>query len=144
MPISLIFGLHILTTFFMTGAIWIVQLVHYPSFSYVSEEKFNSFNLFHQSSITYVVLPAMIVEIITGGILCLSSPIDKTYIFLFLLIVLIWLSTFLLSVPLHNQLLNGYNKDIISKLVFTNWPRTALWSIRSMILVYVLISVKNT
>jgi hypothetical protein len=52
------------------------------------------------------------------------------------LIVLIWLCTFLLSVPLHNRL--GQKRDVekIRRLVATNWPRTVAWSLRTMILLW--------
>ncbi len=139
---SFIFFLQVFSCFAMTGVIWIIQLVHYPSFSFISEHKFEAFNKFHQASITYIVMPLMLVEIITGALIFYLAPSQKIYLLLFFLTILIWLSTFLLSIPYHSELLNGYNADTINKLITTNWPRTILWTLRSSIFIYLLTSQK--
>ncbi len=41
---ELIFFVNTFSSFFMTGLIWMVQLVHYPSFHFVSEENLPAFN----------------------------------------------------------------------------------------------------
>ena len=126
--------LHFASTLFMTGVIWLVQLVHYPSFQYVKSEEFQKFCQFHQSSITWVVAPMMVFELLTGLYLVLS-PLASPKLYLGLaLIFLLWLSTFFLSVPLHTKLLYGPNPDVIRNLVWTNWPRTLLWTARSLLL----------
>ncbi len=44
--------------------------------------------------------------------------------------VLIWLATFILSVPCHRQLQkSGKDLSTINRLVATNWIRTILWSL---------------
>jgi hypothetical protein len=40
------------------------------------------------------------------------------------------MSTFLVSVPLHNLLQKERNSKIIERLILTNWPRTILWTLR--------------
>jgi len=125
---------HFTSTVFLTGVIWLVQLVHYPSFQFVKGDEFQKFCQFHQNSITWVVGPAMVVEVLTGIYLVLS-PIASGKLYLGLaLIALLWLSTFFLSVPLHTKLLDGPNPEVIRNLVWTNWPRTLLWTVRSILL----------
>ncbi len=137
-----IFVIHLVATFFMTGVIWIIQLVHYPSFRFVSSEGFLKFSEFHQSSITWVVGPMMVVELLTGLYLWLHQPTSLVWPLLCFLTLLIWLSTFFLSVPLHTQLIvSGYDLALIDKLVSTNWPRTLFWSLRSLILIQVVVQV---
>jgi hypothetical protein len=131
--ISLVSGLY------LTGLIWTIQTVHYPSFAYVSKEEFLTFSQFHQKSITYIVAPMMIVELFSTSVLYLQNFGDWKLGLLALSVVLVWASTFALSVPLHNQLtLEGYNIETIQQLVKTNWPRTILWSLKSIAMVLLL------
>ena len=51
-----------------------------------------------------------------------------------LLTVLVWLATFFVSVPIHDKLSSGYNAAHIARLARSNWPRTAAWSARLVIL----------
>ncbi len=132
----LVFLIHLLATFFMTGVIWIIQSVHYPSFQYVSSENFFKFTQFHQMAMTWIVGPMMLVELITGLYLWSQNPLNIYWFILSSLILLIWLSTFFLSVPLHETLVSqGYDLKVIQKLIFTNWPRTISWSLRSVLLI---------
>jgi len=117
----------------MTGIIWVIQRVHYPSFQYVNPTDFKSFTKFHNRSISFIVMPIMIAELITGVMLILSYKTIISFINLFF-IILTWLSTFMLSVPLHNKLAKGHDLQIIKKLISTNWPRTFLWTLRSLML----------
>jgi hypothetical protein len=50
------------------------------------------------------------------------------------LVVLIWASTGLLQVPLHNRLAANPSAETIRRLVLSNWLRTALWSARAVLL----------
>ncbi|MEM7647136.1 MAG: hypothetical protein AAF203_09520, partial [Pseudomonadota bacterium] len=129
--------LHVGACLFMTGVIWIVQWVHYPSFAFVSQEQFFAFNQFHQKAITHIVAPMMVFELFSGLYLAYSAQWSPVHLVLLALIGLIWASTFFLSVPLHSLLIEkGFDLDVIQKLVATNWPRTILWSVRSMILLF--------
>lgn len=131
---QIVFFLHFTSTVFMTGVIWLVQLVHYPSFQYIKSDEFPKFCQFHQNSITWVVGPMMVFELISGLYL-VFSPLASAKLYLGLgLIALVWLSTFFLSVPLHTKLLLGPDPEVIRNLVLTNWPRTLLWTLRSIIL----------
>ena len=44
--------LHIISTCALIGLIWIVQIVHYPSFYFVEDKRFVEFESFHKKSIT--------------------------------------------------------------------------------------------
>lgn len=128
-----LFLIHYGLCVFMTGLIWMVQLVHYPSFSYVEEKVFGAFASFHSRAISFIVLPAMVAELASGAYLFYQGRSVILGINLACL-VLIWLSTFFLSVPLHSKLAKGKDSKSIGRLVATNWPRTVLWSARSLFL----------
>jgi len=133
---SLIFNIHMAFTAIMTGVIWVIQLVHYPSFHYVNMVVYTKFQKFHMSRISFVVMPAMIIEIATAMLLLVFSS-SLVYVTNMILLILIWLSTAFLSVPCHTRLEKAYSFDDVDKLVKTNWPRTLLWSLRLFMLLYV-------
>ena len=125
--------LHFCVTSMLVGLIWTIQLVHYPSFRYIEESKFVSFHSFHSTSISYLVLPLMLIELAATLFLLIQSDYSIVYVVCMILVILIWASTFMLSVPCHNILLKGKNDEVINKLVITNWPRTILWSAKGVI-----------
>lgn len=115
--------------------IWIVQILHYPTFRYVDPAKFIDFTYFHAKSITFIVGPLMLIEMICAGILVffqlnLLSGIN------FLLVIHIWLATAFISVPCHNQLHKSHDARIIEKLIQTNWLRTIPWTIKFIVSLY--------
>lgn len=122
----------------MTGLIWLVQLVHYPAFKFVGPQNFFAFHRFHSQRISWIVVPVMTLEVATGVLLVIKG-LDYAVINLVLLAFL-WLATGVLSVPLHNKLSHSLNDNLIHRLILTNWPRTILWSLRSLGLVYVLLT----
>lgn len=122
--------------FFMTGLIWLIQIVHYPSFLFVEPARFIEFETFHSKKISLIVIPIMLTELATALLLILHKQ-EFVFIINLILLACIWLSTFFLSVPLHNKLMNSSNGTLdvgsIQKLILTNWPRTILWTIRSFL-----------
>ena len=60
-----------------------------------------------------------------------------------ILVLLIWLSTFLIQVPLHNALSKEKNTEKLSKLIFSNWIRTILWTSRSILMILFLAFAMN-
>ena len=129
--------LQYLTTIALFGLIWTIQLVHYPAFRYVAEEQFNSFQKMHSFNITLFVAPLMIFELLAAGFLLVAPSISLSQAILFLIVLLIWMSTFFLSVPYHNTLSKGKDERVIEKLILTNWIRTILWTLK-LILIMVL------
>ena len=133
-------------TLFMTGVIWIVQSVHYPLFALVGREGFTEYAREHQRRITVVVGIVMPVEAVTAVLLLLATPagVQKGLLVLGATLLLpIWLSTALLQVPAHRRLSAGFDDRAVSRLVKTNWLRTALWSARSALILVVLAQAIN-
>jgi hypothetical protein len=54
------------------------------------------------------------------------------------MVVLIFLNTFFLNVPIHRKLLSRKDIKLIDQLVMSNWPRTLLWTIRSIGLICII------
>ncbi len=131
--------LQIFSTLFLTGVIWVIQIVQYPFFAYVSAENFTKYHDDYRFWITPIVAPAMIIELLSAILLLFYPPanIDSKLIWLGLALTLIvWASTFFLQVPLHEKLAHGFNSQTISALVKTNWIRTIAWSLRGALVLY--------
>ena len=109
--------------------IWLVQLIIYPVLRFVSEKGFSFWHDLYCKRISYFVLPLMIVQIIEASAACffIGSWLEWLKI---VLILSIWVVTFLLSAPCHHKLAkSGKDIEIISKLISTNWIRTIFWSL---------------
>ncbi|MGB3541981.1 hypothetical protein [Rubrivirga sp.] len=121
-------------TLLMTGVIWIVQVVHYPLFAGVGVEGWTAYEASHQSRITLVVGPLMLIELATAVWLIADRP-DAVPAWMVLvgagLVGVIWASTAFLQVPLHNALGGSFDAEAHGKLVSTNWVRTLAWTVRS-------------
>ncbi len=134
--------IHVATTLFMTGLIWFVQVVHYPLFARVGCDGFATYAERHAARTTWIVGPVMSAELVTGVVLLAGGPEGKTLAILIagmVLLGLIWLSTALLQVPLHERLRRGYTDADQRKLVQGNWIRTAAWSARAILILWLLL-----
>ncbi|HMB91475.1 MAG TPA: hypothetical protein VKP65_11550, partial [Rhodothermales bacterium] len=95
----------------------------------------------HMRRITYVIAVPMLVELSTTIALAWWQPasIPGWQIWTGLaLLALIWISTGLLQVPLHNTLLRGFDVTAHQRLVATNWIRTLAWSARGLLVLAML------
>ena len=130
---ALILQINVFCAVFMTGLIWLVQLVHYPSFRFVDAEHFSSFQKFHSNTITFIVGPVMMTELVTAAWLLYYS-----YSFVTILnlasVVTLFILTAVFSVPLHTKLSSAKDEQTIRLLILTNWPRTIMWTLRALLL----------
>ena len=136
---KLFFLANLLATIFMTGVIWIVQVVHYPLFAKVGPELFRSYHADHNVLITYIVLPAMLIEAGTAAFFVWQRPefISPAEAWIGLVLVgVAWGTTFFLSVPAHGVLASGFQEQAHRSLVSTNWIRTLAWSVRSLLVAW--------
>ncbi len=130
-----LFNVHLIVTSAIVGVIWMVQLVHYPSFLYVDKNKYKLFQEFHMSRIGFIVVPLMAVELITGALLLIIYKLSSIYFFSsMLLLVGIWFLTAIVFTRIHSKLLNGYSEKLIHDLVSFNWIRTIMWTTRLVLL----------
>jgi hypothetical protein len=130
-------AVHLAVTWFMTGVIWFVQLVHYPLFAAAEGPSFAAYHRRHLALVTWVVAPAMLVELATGLLLAWAPPpglSSWTTTAGLLLLAIIWLSTALVQVPCHDRLRAGFDAAAHRRLVTSNWIRTASWSARALML----------
>ena len=131
---------HLVATVFMVGLIWFVQVVHYPLFDRISGEASIQYAAEHQRRTAWVVGLPMLVEGITT-LWLFFNPIDGRLLPLLggLVLLKIHLSTIFLQIPLHKKLSQGYEREVVRKLVATNWVRTIGWTIRAAIAVVIVV-----
>lgn len=123
----------------MVGLIWFVQVVHYPLFGRVGAEDFPTYAEAHSRLTTWVVGPPMLLEASTAALLLFIRPESVPASFPWIgavLLAVVWLSTALLQVPRHTTLGLGFDADAHSFLVISNWIRTTAWSLRGLVVLW--------
>ncbi len=137
MDYELIFLVNTFSTLFLTGLIWFVQIVQYHSFYLVNKDSFIHFHAHHTKRISFIVVPAMVLELASSAVLWHYSEWTSLPSIGFYLVLLIWMSTFFISVPKHNLLQQKKDPKVIRALVNTNWIRTSLWSVKSVLAFFI-------
>ena len=128
---------HLIFTSIMTGVIWVIQIVHYPSFHFIEKELYTAFQKFHMNKISIIVIPIMLAELITGMMLFLDKSSKSPFLIIsFVILVLIWLITGVFFSKAHNELMTGYQELVVNQLVVMNWIRTLLWTLRLLLLTF--------
>ena len=120
-------------TWFMVGLIWLIQIVNYPLFRVISKHGFVSYHESHVKRITPIVATVMILEAsMAVSLLLIPNPYTGSGLVLInlLFLGLIWLSTALLQLPMHNKLNTLKNPKTVNELITSNWFRTSVWSLK--------------
>lgn len=125
---------HIIVTAMLVAIIWVIQVLHYPTFRFIDPDKEIEFHKFHTSSISPIVAPLMVAELILVS-LGLYLNFTSLSVTLLTFVIVIWLSTFLIQVPTHKKLSDDYNKSLIDRLIKTNWIRTICWTAKLVLMI---------
>lgn len=124
-------------TFLLIGLIWIIQIVHYPSFRFFDKKSFLPFHHFHTKSITKIVAPTMLLELGLGAFLAYQNLFSINFVVPFLMVLGIWASTMFLQIPLHAKLADRLHEKDVEKLISSNWIRTILWTLKGAWLIWI-------
>ena len=133
MEFELLLKVNFISTSIMVGVIWVIQLLHYPSFHFINDQKYIEFQHFHMQRISIIVIPAMLTELASALLLAYLFESSLTIILL-ALVIGNWAITLIFFTNMHQKLTDGYDHSIVNRLVQINWSRTALWSLRLIIL----------
>lgn len=137
---KLAFLIHFAATWYLVGLCWLVQRVQYPLMDRVGVEGYPAYEQAHVTRIGPVVAPMMLLELGTAMLLLAAGgDVFRRPAFLLSvgLLVAVWASTFLVQVPLHNALVDGFDAGAHGSLVRTNWVRTIGWSARGLLLTWI-------
>ena len=114
-----------------------MQIVHYLLFAQVGDNAFSAYHQRHSQWIPIIVAPVMLLELATGLLLWFRAPTHPFWIINTLGLGVLWASTVLWQVPIHNQLPQADGAArlaLIHQLVTSNWRRTLVWSLRGAML----------
>lgn len=125
---------------YMTGVVWFAQLVHYPLLDRTPAESFPAFARAYQRRTFAIVAAPMLVEAVAAAALPWMPLPEGTRPLAWAalaLAALIWVSTACLQAPQHLALARGFDAGRHRRLVRWNWARTAAWSARSALLLWI-------
>ena len=122
--------------------IWLVQVIIYPGFHRIPPDIFIDYHRWYVKRISLIVLPLMISEV-GMTIWWLLDAGTPGAVISTVLVVIVWSSTFLLQVPIHNRLTSGKKEMLIRRLVATNWIRTIAWSLKSLVITLAVIRLSS-
>ena len=111
----------------------LVQVIIYPTFHRITPQNFPAFHKWYARRIASLVVPLMVAELGLAAGWVLSDDYSVASLLSALMVLTVWLSTFALQVPIHNQLKTGKEEMLIRRLVKTNWIRTAAWSVKAVV-----------
>jgi hypothetical protein len=130
--------LHLMITCCLIGLVWTVQVAVYPLFDRVGGDAFAQWHACYTARIGAVVGPLMLAEVGSGAWLLWAGGLGAGFWTSLGLLALVWLSTAVVQVPLHNRLSLGFEATTHRRLVCTNWLRTAAWTLRGICLLFCL------
>lgn len=120
--------LRTLLDFGMVVLLWLVQRVIYPGFLECTEDRLVIWHKTYVKRVGPIIIPMMFLQLPLVAWLTWQNMI-WTNIAALLCLAACWLLTFAVSVPLHNKIDAGdTSRQIVHALVYTNWPRTILWT----------------
>lgn len=126
MDISII---RILLDFGLVVLIWIIQRIVYPGFLYFRTDDLVVWHRVYTARFSTIVMPLMLGQL---GIAIYQLVINANlYTGVSLVIILlIWLTTFLQFTPIHSTISKqSISEDMLVVLIKKNWMRTVLWTL---------------
>lgn len=131
------------STVFMVGVAWFVDVVHYPLFAAVGRSSFPAYHVLHSRRTTWVVLPAMSVELVTSVALALDPPGGMAALAVAgaLLAIATWILTAFAAVPAHRALGAGFTTGRLDRLRRADRTRAITWTAHGAVVVALLASV---
>jgi len=115
--------------FGMAVLLWLVQLVIYPSFLKIQAAQLVGWHKTYTFRVSFLIVPMMFGQM---GLALYAAQENASLlnVSILLLVFICWILTFFISVPLHRKIERGEGSEaVLSRLVWTNWPRTFLWSL---------------
>lgn len=129
--------IQLVVTWVVVGIMWFLQVVHYPLYRNI-KEGFVEYERAHIRRAALLIGPIMLIEVITA-ILLIGVSTEGTLTKLaganLILLILIWLSTFLFQLNQHQKLSVRFSLKIVQRLIRCNWIRTLLWTLKGLVMV---------
>lgn len=124
-------------TWILVGIMWFSQVVHYPLYKKI-KEGFVDYERAHIKRSAFLLGPLMVIEAVTAFMLISEAPggaLTTLAGINLILLILIWLSTFLFQISFHQKLSIRFSPKILRNLITSNWVRTSLWTIKGFLMI---------
>lgn len=120
--------------------IWMIQLIVYPSFLYYNKEALVSWHRKYTLRLAIIVIPLMFGQLLlTSWQWYQSQTLEMTM--RLLLVIAVWVSTFVQFVPIHTKITQGRATNLhLKQLVHRNWLRTTLWTLICILGIFLVIT----
>lgn len=128
--------IHAASTWFMVGLIWVIQVVHYPLFRLIGEDRFVDYEQQHTRRMGMLLAVPAVTEIVTAATLVFVRPEAVGLLIVLIsgaILAAIWVMTGLVQGPAHGRLSSGLDRALIDRLVASNWWRTVGWTVRGLL-----------
>ncbi len=122
---------HAAVSLFCLGAVWFVQVVHYPLFAAVGAAEWGAYHEAHRVRTGWLLAVPMLAQLGLGAAVVAVRPEGVgagTAVAALVLTVAVFAVTFLAAVPDHERLGRGWDPAVGRRLVRVNAVRTALWT----------------
>ena len=126
---------NIINNSILVGVILMTQFINYPLFKSIKSD-FTDYHKKYTERMGYVVAPLMVIELVLVTYIIIHHKENLFVIFIFLLTIIIWASTFFIQVPIHNTLSKKKEKNKIIKLNKSNYIRTICWILKLIISIH--------
>ena len=121
----------------LVGIILITQFITYPLFQFIDSD-FKTYHIAYTKRMGYVVAPLMVLELLLVIKIITHHYSNGIIILIGVLVLIIWLSTFFIQVPVHNNMSKGKPKNQVLFLMKSNYIRTLCWLLKLILSIQIL------
>ena len=120
--------IQLLSSTSMLAILFLVQALVYPQFLEIPSDLLKQYSQKHQSRISIVVVPLMLIELFSLLLLLFQNKVVSIWLYMATLCLsLIWALTFFLIVPVHQRIERFAQQKDIFRLIKLNSLRTLFW-----------------
>lgn len=127
---------HAAATWFLVGLIWLIQVVHYPSFSAIDPDHYREFQQTHMRRMGQLIGGPWLIEGVTVLAVFALAPtgtIRALAVIGGLLEAAVIGVTIGSAIPAHASLSEGFNDSAHRRLLRANRIRTYAWTLRGVV-----------
>ena len=121
----------------LVGIILMTQFITYPLFQFIDSD-FKTYHKAYVKRMGYVVAPLMALELMLVIKIITHHYSNAIIILIGILTLIIWLSTFFIQVPVHNNISKEKPKNKVLFLIKSNYIRTLCWILKLMLSIQIL------
>jgi hypothetical protein len=135
-------AVHAASVWFCVGLVWVIQLLVYPGFAAVAQDRWTTVHDGHTRTMGLLITAPWALQGLTCAVLLVWRPAGVPLVAALaagLCGAVTVAVTVAVSVPCHRRLSAGYDAAVLARLVRTNRWRTAAWTLGGVVAVVMLL-----